>query len=101
MNKLIKENNMFKPVNRYLQLELLEEESEGNTPAILLPDDFKPQQQRYGVALVVAAADDIKFEKLLHPETKVIVDKSMIEEINFMDKSINVVLENYIVGIVS
>jgi len=92
---------MFKPVNRHIQLEMCEDKPESDTPAILLPDDFKPQQQKYGVASVVAVADDVKFNNLLRPEAKVVVDKAMIEEINFMDKSINVVLENYIVGIVS
>jgi hypothetical protein len=92
---------MFKPVNRHIQVELYTEESKENLPNILLPDDFKPQEQRYGVVSVVASAEDVKFHNLLTPKTRVVVDKTMIEKINFMDKSINVILENYIVGIVS
>ena len=92
---------MFKPVNRYVQI-MLPSPSESATEAgILLPDDFKPTEERHTVARVVCAADDVKFGELLINNASVIVDKSMVEEINFDNKSINVVLENYIVGIIS
>ena len=92
---------MFRPVNRHIQIDLSVEDPSEPAPTILLPEDFKPQQDKYTAAQVVAVADDVKFKSLLTPKTKVVVDKAMIEEIKFADKSINVVLENYIVGIVS
>jgi len=92
---------MFKPVNRYVHVEIPTTKHQETTSGILLPEGFKPSEDRYICVHTVSAADDVKFKEMLKPDCKLIVDKSMIEQINFMGKSINVVLENYILGVIS
>ena len=91
---------MFKPLNRHVQIEFGNANPNQTQNGILLPDDFKPTENRYATATVLTASDDVKCLQYLRKGTKIIVDKSMVEEIKFEDKSINVVLENYILGII-
>lgn len=91
---------MFSPVNRHVHIALQQEAPPETASGILLPEGFNPTDERYVVAHVTAAADDVKFKGSIPPGTKVVVDKTMVEEIKFLGKSINVVLENYIVGII-
>ena len=90
---------MFKPVNRYIQINLPEVVVQ-TTSGIVLPEDFKPAEERYGTAEVVSYAADVRFKDQLLNNAQVIVDKSMIEEITINNSKINVVLDNYVVGIV-
>jgi co-chaperonin GroES (HSP10) len=95
---------MFKPVNRYIQIklpEILPQTASG----IVLPDDYKPTEERHATAEVVAYASDVRFKDQLvmcgGPGTSVIIDKSMIEEITVNNGKINVILDNYVVGIIN
>ena len=96
---------MFKPVNRYIQIKLPEAPISQTTSGIVLPDDFKPTEERYGIAEVVNYAADVRFKDQLVMRggqgASVIVDKSMIEEITINNSTINIVLDNYIVGIIN
>ena len=92
---------MFKPLNRYLQVKLIEDETAKTESGILLPDAYKPEEERYVCVEVIEVSDDVKFKSQLEQGSKIIVDKTMIDKINFLGKSINVVLENYILGIIS
>ena len=92
---------MFKPVNRYVEIALIAEEKPKTESGILLPEDFKPAEERYAIAQVLSVSEDVKFKESLTSGSTVVVDKSMIEAINFNNKNINVVLENYILGIIS
>ena len=95
---------MFKPVNRYIQIQLPKVAPQTVT-GIVLPDDFKPAEERYSTAEVVAYASDIRFKDQLvmcgGQGASVVVDKSMIEEITINNEKINIVLDNYIVGIIN
>jgi co-chaperonin GroES (HSP10) len=91
---------MFKPVNRYIQINLPEVMPQ-TASGIVLPDDFKPTEERYGTAEVVSYASDVRFKDQIAHGASVIVDKSMIEEITINNSKINVVLDNYIVGIIN
>ena len=95
---------MFKPVNRYIQIELPRSKPRP-TSSIVLPEDFKPAEEHHITAEVVAYASDIRFKDQLvmcgGEGASVIVDKSMIEEISINNSKINVVLDNYVVGIVN
>lgn len=62
---------------------------------------FKPTEERYTCVEVISVSEDIKFKEHVDCGDRIIVDKTMIDEINFMGKSINVILENYIVGVVN
>ena len=95
---------MFKPVNRYIQIKLPEVIPQTSS-GIVLPEDFKPTEERYSTAEVVSYASDVRFKDQLvmcgGKGASVIVDKSMIEEITINNSKINVVLDNYIVGIIN
>ena len=91
---------MFKPVNRYIQIKLPEIVPQ-TASGIVLPEDFKPAEERYGTAEVVSCAPDVRFKEQIAYGTSVIVDKSMIEEITINNNTISIVLDNYIVGIIN
>ena len=92
---------MFKPVNRYIQIKLPETPIPQTTSGIVLPDDFKPTEERYGTATVISCATDVRFGTELSMNSKVVIDKSMVEEITINNERISVVLDNYIVGIIN
>ena len=91
---------MFKPVNRYIQIKLPEAPVSQTTSGIVLPDDFKPTEERYSTVEVVSYASDVRFKDQIAYGAFVIIDKSMIEEITINNGKINVVLDNYVVGII-
>ena len=47
------EVEMFKPVNRYIQINLPKPKSKSES-SLVLPDDYKPPEERYVTAKVVA-----------------------------------------------
>jgi len=91
---------MFKPVNRYIQVTVRAAPPKTES-GIVLPDDFKPTEERYITAEVVSYASDVRFGDQMAHGAFVIVDKSMIEEITINNSKINVVLDNYVVGIIN
>ena len=91
---------MFKPVNRYIQIKLPEPKPQ-TTSSLVLPDDYKPTEARHITAEVVSYASDVRFKEQIATGASVIVDKSMIEEITINNSKINVVLDNYVVGIIN
>ena len=92
---------MFKPVNRYLSIKMPDPIQNMTESGIMLPADFKPTEERYVTAEVIQWAPDVRFKNELQTGVKVIVDKPMVEEINMKNQTINVVLDNYIIGILS
>lgn len=90
---------MFKPVNRYVLVKNRTKKSETETPmGILLPDDFKPTEERYSCIEVIDWAEDVRFD--LTQIGSIVVDNSMIEEITVDNLTYSIVQDNYIVGIV-
>jgi len=43
-------------------------------------------------------AEDVKFE--LQRDQRIIVDRSMIEEVTLYDKKVSLILENYVLGVI-
>ena len=95
---------MFKPVNRYIQINLPKPKPQTSS-GLLLPEDYKPAEERHLTVEVVAYASDVRFKDQLIMRggigTSVVVDKSMIEEISVNNEKINIVLDNYVVGIIN
>ena len=89
---------MFKPVNRHILIDL-DQRSEEQKSLIVLPEDYEPEQQKHSVVQVLDRSDDVKFD--LSTGTKIVVDSSMIEEIVLNDTIYNIILENYVVGVLS
>ena len=87
---------MFKPVNRYIAINLGHEKEEEKL--VILPEDYKPQQERYVVANVLNSAEDVRFK--IPRDSTIVVDASMIEEIKIGGTNYNVILDNYVLGII-
>tara|TARA_Y100000592_G_scaffold35426_1_gene56244 strand:- start:1269 stop:1547 length:279 start_codon:yes stop_codon:yes gene_type:complete len=90
---------MFKPVNRYVLINNRPPVVENETATgILLPEDYKPTEERFTSYSVLGWADDVRFK--LAEGSKVVVDNSMIEEITVDNLTYSIVQDNYIVGII-
>lgn len=89
---------MIKPVNRYIVISLSDEKVEQKDSLIVLPEDYKPEKSRHAKVRVVSFADDVRFG--LEKGCDLIVDRSMIEEINAGGTIYNVILDNYVIGII-
>tara|TARA_Y100000592_G_scaffold100924_1_gene183757 strand:- start:3857 stop:4123 length:267 start_codon:yes stop_codon:yes gene_type:complete len=87
---------MFKPVNRHILIDV-GQNSEDQKPLIVLPEDYRPEQQKHSVVQVLNKSDDVKFNLVVG--SKIVVDSSMIEEIVINNTTYNVILENYVVGV--
>lgn len=87
------------PVNRYIQIDVIEAKNE-TASGIALPDDYKPNVGRYVAATVLASAPDVRFRDMLKRGDVVIVDRGMIEEIVINKAKFSVVQDNYVIGIV-
>ena len=94
----------LKPANRHLLIVPHVKKNETAT-GVLLPDDYKPEEDGYIEATVIDIADDCnqQFGSLRYgnitDEKKVIVDRSMIQEVNLRDTTHYLVMENYVVGV--
>ena len=89
---------MFKPVNRHILIELDSGPQQEAQSLIVLPEDYAPEEAKFIKACAVAAAEDVRFKVSAGDEG--IIDRSMIEEITIGDTTYNVILDNYIMGIV-
>jgi co-chaperonin GroES (HSP10) len=89
----------FTPVNRYLHIQVPNSDPPQTDSGIVLPESFKPTEERYIVVCVMGWATDVRFEEILQENCKVIVDKSMIEQFKIEGKQYNIILDNYIIGI--
>tara|TARA_Y100000310_G_C20366418_1_gene661407 strand:+ start:124 stop:405 length:282 start_codon:yes stop_codon:yes gene_type:complete len=91
----------FVPVNRHLLVEPLPEAKE--EPKILLPEDYHPKEQFAVVNLLRASPESNSGPNSYHwkPGRKLIVNAAMLEEIKIEDRVFHVILENYVVGVLS
>ena len=87
---------MFNPVNRYILIEMPPKQPEASS-VVLLPEDYKPEEQRYSEVTVLKAADDVRFD--LYQDNKIIIDRSMVEQITIGSTNYDVILDNYVIGI--
>jgi len=84
------------PCNRYLLVSSPDDgEEEENT--ILLPDGYKPKAA-HGTAKVLAIAEDSKFKG--YEGKSVIINNTMVEELNISGKIYHFILENHIMGLI-
>ena len=93
----------LKPVNRHLLIVPHVQENETSS-GVILPEDFRPEENRYIEASVIDIADDCdkQFRHLRYTNidnNKIVIDRTMIEEVNIKDKTHFMILENYVVGV--
>ena len=87
---------MFEPVNRYILVDTPPKITQSES-MVLLPEDYKPEEQRYGEVTVIRVASDVRFN--LREGSKIIIDRSMMEQISVGNTNYDVILDNYVVGI--
>ena len=94
---------ILKPVNRHLLIVPHVKKNETNT-GVLLPEDYNSDENQYIEASVIDIASDcskqfshLKYEKI--DNNRIVVDRSMIQEITLKDKTHYMILENYVVGV--
>lgn len=96
--------NILTPSNRHIQI-VPHFKEEKNDSAVLLPEDYQPEEDRFVLATLVAVAPDCSSQfvslKRSKERAEVLVDRSMIEKIECKDKVFYIVLENYVVGVFS
>lgn len=93
----------FYPKNRYLLVQTQAQEDADNT-GVLLPEGYSLPKDKYVMATVLDSAEDCKREAVyggaLYKEgSKVVVDSSMVEAVSISGETYEIVLENYIVGL--
>ena len=89
---------MLKPLNRHILIDL-DQRTDEQKSLIVLPEDYKPEQERHSVVQVINKSEDVKLD--LWTGSKIVVDSSMIEEIVVNNTTYNVILENYVVGVLT
>ena len=91
---------MIQPVNRYIEVVVPKTINPEET-TILLPADFKPQEERYRQVTVQSWAPDVRFAEQLSPGCEVVIDHGMIEEIKIGNELLTVVQDNYVIAILT
>jgi len=91
----------FNPQNRYLLIQTQKQEEKES--GVLLPEGYVTPKDKYVVATVKSAASDCKrdgiYNKLVYQEgSRIVVDGSMVENVNVAGEEHEIVLENYVVG---
>ena len=89
----------FRPLNRYIEIELEPVEAPQTESGILLPSDFKVNEARHACVKVKSWDADVRFANSLKENSYLIVDKSMVEDVIVNGKTINLVLDNYVLGL--
>ena len=89
----------FKPLNRYIQIEVEPNKPPQTETGILLPNDYKVEEARHACVKVKSWDSEVRFADNLTDSTWLIVDKSMIEEVNVRGNTLNLVLDNYVLGL--
>lgn len=89
-------NYDFKPVNRYIHIDLDPQEDK-KEQLIVLPESYKKPEEKHTVVRCISWADDVRF--FLKYLDKLIIDRKMVEEITVGEETFHVILDNYILGI--
>jgi len=89
---------IIKPFNRYLLVTPVEQKKEEKNLSIVLPTDYKKPENPH----VMCTVNDISSKSIYYNELKVgdtiVVERRMLDKIEFGEKSSYLVLENYIYG---
>jgi hypothetical protein len=88
--------NRFTPFNRHVLVDILEEDEQEKEHSFLLPADYKKQKSPYVLCKVKDFSCDCKIDIITN--MNIIVQRSMIEEIEILGQTYYLVLENYVYG---
>ena len=87
----------FKPFNRHIVVDLIEER-EKDEGLVVLPSDYKKPASPYAKAIVIEASEDSKFHGTLFANDTVLVERRMLQKVEISEHTFYLVLENYIYG---
>ena len=90
----------FYPSNRHLLVKKNDTPEESSPSAVLLPEDYKPKTETYGVYTIVAEAPDCSIVDVEVGDT-VVVEQSMVKEISHNKEKFFLVQENYVLGAIA
>ena len=95
----------FYPRNRYLLVQTAAKE-QAEQSGVLLPEGYSLSKEKFVVATVLESAPDCKRDPVYNKEQyprgkKVVVDNSMVETIDLNGEEFEIVLENYVVGLMN
>tara|TARA_Y100001963_G_scaffold153348_1_gene239950 strand:- start:1670 stop:1972 length:303 start_codon:yes stop_codon:yes gene_type:complete len=85
----------FKPFNRYIRIKPIEDQDSDST-VVLVPDGYK-LEPKYKAWEVVSQSDACNLSA--PTGAHVVVESSMVEEIDLNDTKYYLVLENYVIAI--
>ena len=77
----------FKPCNRYILIQT--EEEQQSKSAVLLPEDYKPKQEGFVTAKVLATSE----------EASEFANKAMTEKVKVSGETLTLILQNYVMGV--
>ena len=86
----------FKSYNRYIVIDLVEDEPEKSKSLVVLPTDYKKPEKPYALGKVLGVADNTNLNVEIG-ET-IIFEKRMLNKIEVFGKMHYLVLENYVYG---
>ncbi len=90
----------FVPFNRHILVQRAPPQEKENS-GILLPEGYKKKESQYEVVRVLDASPDCAFREQIPMNTRIVVMSKFLEDIDCAGKTFTVVLENYVMGLVS
>ena len=88
---------MLEPLNRYLVVEMVEENKQKRTSSVFVPEDVEVDDSKFKLVNLVKPCVDSSFCRL-GPNTKLIVPSHMIEKVVVSNKDYYLILENHVMG---
>ena len=88
----------IKPFNRYLLVTPIEEAKKEENLSIILPTDYQKPVNPHVMCKIHSIARDSKLFDSLKKNDTVVVERRMLNKIEFGGKTSYLVLENYIYG---
>ena len=87
----------FKPFNRHVVVDLIEEREE-DKGLVVLPSDYKKTINPMAKALIIEVSDESKLYNKLSLNDTVLVERRMLQKVEISEYTFYLVLENYIYG---
>ena len=90
----------FSPRNRHLLVEVAEEEpKEENKSSFLLPEDYKPKNPAHSYVRIREVSPDCTIN--ISKSDMALVETRMLTEFEIAGETKHLILENYVLGVVS
>tara|TARA_B100000287_G_scaffold434195_1_gene497988 strand:+ start:7431 stop:7697 length:267 start_codon:yes stop_codon:yes gene_type:complete len=84
------------PCNRHILIDPIEQK-DNDEAIVLVPDGYKPKANPHTLAAVIDWSDDVDLP--LYENATILVNSSMIEQIEIGERKYHMILENYVLGI--